>query len=249
MKRGITILYSIVFYALLVVYTAVAAVLLTSVVVAGAPFTSRRESMRRFRRMISWYGYGIIRGLARPVVRVIYDSPARSPRTAKIFVANHVSSSDPFLIALLPEAAVQVVNLWPFKLPVWGIFARWAGYLSVRSMSQEAFQAAAARLLAEGISIVGFPEGTRAGERSMGSFHGVLFRLALATRTPVVPMCITGNARSPARGSLLLEPATVRVHCLPELPWESFRDMTSYKLKNHVRHLIQQEVGRMSVPA
>lgn len=249
MKRLVAILFSLVFYPLLAVYTAAAAVLLTAAVVAGAPFVSRRETMRRFRRMISWYGYGIIRGLARPVVRIAYQSPARAPRTAKIFVANHVASSDPFLIALLPEAAVQVVNLWPFKLPVWGFFARWAGYLNVRAMSPEAFQAAAVRLLDEGISIVGFPEGTRAGEGPMGPFHGALFRLALATRTPLVPLCIAGNARSPARGSLLLEPAIVRVHCLPELPWESFRDMTPYKLKNQVRHLIQQEVGRMSVPA
>jgi 1-acyl-sn-glycerol-3-phosphate acyltransferase len=249
MKRGAAILYSLVFYPLLAVYTGVAIVLLSLVVLAGAPFSSHRESMRRFRRMISWYGYGIIRGLVRPIIRVEYDAPVRQPRAAKIFVANHVASSDPFLIALLPEAAVQVVNLWPFKLPVWGIFARWAGYLSVRAMTPEAFQAAAARLLSEGISIVGFPEGTRAGEGPMGHFHGSLFRLALATRTPLVPMCITGNARSPARGSMLLEPATVRVRCLPELPWESFRDMTPYKLKNHVRHLIQQEVVRMSVPA
>ena len=248
MKRGAAILYSFVFYPLLVVYTCVSIVLLSLVVLAGAPFAPHRENMRRFRRMISWYGYGIIRGLARPVVRIVYQSPVRAPRTARIFVANHISASDPFLIALLPEAAVQVVNLWPFKLPVWGVFARWAGYLNIRAMTPVAFQEAAARLLAEGISIVAFPEGTRAGERPMGPFHGAMFRLALAARAPLVPMCITGNARSPARGSLVLEPATVRVHCLPEIPWESFRDMTPFKLKNHVHDLIQQELDRMSAP-
>ena len=166
MKRAGAILYAFVFYPLLVAYTSAAVPLLAFIVAAGAPFAPHRENMRRFRRMIAWYGYGVICGLARPIIRIVYESPARSPRTAKIFVSNHVSSSDPFLVALLPEATVQVVNLWPFKLPVWGIFARWAGYLNIRAMSAEAFQEAASRLLAEGISIVAFPEGTRAGERA-----------------------------------------------------------------------------------
>lgn len=247
MKRGVAILYAFAFYPLLVIYTVVAVPLLSLMGALGAPFVSHQENMYRFRRMIAWYGYGVIRGLARPIIRIVYEAPARSPQTAKIFVSNHVSSSDPFLVALLPEATVQVVNLWPFKLPVWGIFARWAGYLNIRAMTPEAFREAASHLLAEGISIVAFPEGTRAGGGPMGPFHGAMFRLALATRMPLVPMCITGNARSPARGSLVLEPATVRVRCLPELAWEDFRDMTPFNLKNHVHRLIQQEVDRMSV--
>ena len=249
MKRGVAILYAFVFYPLLVAYTLAAVPLLALIVALGAPFAPHRENMRRFRRMIAWYGYGVICGLARPITRIVYESPARSPRKARIFVSNHVSSSDPFLVALLPEATVQVVNLWPFKLPVWGIFARWAGYLNIRAMTPEAFHEAASGLLSEGISIVAFPEGTRAGERPMGPFHGAMFRLALATRTPLVPMCITGNERSPARGSVVLEPATVRVRCLPELAWEDFRDMTPFSLKNHVHRLIRQELDRMRVPA
>ena len=79
----------------------------------------------------------------------------------------------------------------------------------------------------------------------MGPFHWALFRLAQATRTPLVPVCIVGNERTPARGSLILEPTTVRVHCLPEMPWESYRDLTPYQLKNHVRQMIQEEVNRM----
>lgn len=249
MKRGVAILYAFVFYPLLVIYTGVAVPCLFLVVAAGVLFFPHPENMRRFRRMIAWYGYGVIRGLARPLIRIVYESPARPPRAAKIFVSNHVSSSDPFLMALLPEAVVQVVNTWPFKLPVWGLFARCAGYLNIRSMTPEAFREAAARLLAEGTSIVAFPEGTRSGDQPMGPFHGAMFRLALATRTPLVPICITGNARSPARGSVVLEPATVRVRCLPELAWEEFRDMTPFHLKNHVRRLIQHEVGRMREPA
>jgi 1-acyl-sn-glycerol-3-phosphate acyltransferase len=248
-RRGAAIVFSCLFYPLLAAYTLLAVPLLALGVAAGAPFATHRENMRRFRRMISWYGNGIIRGLARPLVRIRYESPARTPGIARIFVANHVAASDPFLMAVLPEEVVQVVNLWPFKLPVWGRFARWAGYLNIRAMAPDAFQARAARLLAEGVSIVAFPEGTRAGTKPMGPFHGALFRLALATRAPLVPMCIAGNARTPARDSLLLEPATIRIRCLPELPWEQFGSRSPFQLKNHVRLLIQDELTRMGVRA
>ena len=188
MRRGVAILYAFVFYPLLVAYTGAAVPLLALLVAAGAPFAPHRENMRRFRRMIAWYGYGVVRGLARPVIRIVYESPARSPRAAKIFVSNHVASSDPFLVSLLPEATVQVVNLWPFKLPVWGVFARWAGYLNIRAMSAEAFQAAAASLLAEGISIVAFPEGTRSRTGvPLKPKAGIGF-LAAKSGAPVLPV-------------------------------------------------------------
>lgn len=238
-------MFSLTFYLSLVLYTGVAIPLLGLIVAAQAPFISHQKAMRRFRRMITWYGYGIIKGLARPAVRIVYETPAPDLSSAKIFIANHISAADPFLVALLPEAVVQVVKRWPLKLPVWGHFARWAGYLDIRGMTTDAFQVKAAHLLSNGISIVAFPEGTRAGDQDMGPFHSIMFRLALTTRTPLVPLCITGNERTPARSSILLEPTTIRVRRLPEIPWQSFQDQTPFRLKNQVRQLIQQEVNHM----
>lgn len=245
MRRVAAIVFAFLFYPVLAVYTLGTVVLFTLYMVVTSPFFSHVENMHRFRRLISVYGSVIIHVLARPMGPVIYQAAPRDSKTAKIIVSNHTSASDPFLVACLPEVLIQVVNVWPFKLPVWGVFARWSGYLNVRQMGAEAFTEACAALLRDGTTIVAFPEGTRAGEGPMGPFHGTLFRVALATRVPIVPMCIHGNARSPARGSLILEPATVRVHCLPEVTWETYQSMTPFQLKNHVRELIQQEVERM----
>ncbi len=245
MRRVYLILFAAVFYPVLALYTVAAVILFTLYMVVTAPFFSHVKNMHRFRRLICRYGAVIIHGLARPLGPVIYKAAPRNLTCAKIIVANHVASSDPFLVACLPEVLVQVVNVWPFKLPIWGVFARWSGYLNVKQMAPDDFVDACAALLREGTSIVAFPEGTRAGENPMGPFHGALFRVALATQVPIVPMCIYGNARSPARGSLLLEPATVRVHCLPEITWDVYQSMTPFQLKNFVRALIQQEVERM----
>jgi 1-acyl-sn-glycerol-3-phosphate acyltransferase len=245
MRCLIAILFAILFYPILTIYTIVSVMLMTLFMIVTAPFFSHVKNMHRFRRLINIYGYGIIHGLARPMGPVIYQAAPRDTKTAKLIVSNHISASDPFLVACLPEVLVQVVNVWPFKLPVWGVFARWSGYLNVRRMEPDAFVEACAELLREGTSIVAFPEGTRAGENPMGPFHSAIFRVALATKVPIVPMCIYGNAHAPARGSLLLEPSVVRVHCLPEVTWETYQAMTPFQLKNHVRELIQEEVERM----
>jgi len=245
MRRFFAILFSFIFYPSLAIYTLGSVVVLTLYMVLTAPFFSHVQNMKRFRHVIRQYGTGVIHVLARPMGPVIYQAAPRDLTTAKIVVSNHISASDPFLVGCLPEVFVQVVNTWPFKLPVWGIFARWSGYLNVKRLSPDAFVDACAKLLREGTTVVAFPEGTRAGEGPMGPFHSTIFRVALATKVPIVPMCIYGNARSPARGSLVLEPTTVRVHCLKEVTWEVYQSMTPFQLKNHVRDLIRQELERM----
>jgi 1-acyl-sn-glycerol-3-phosphate acyltransferase len=245
MRRVVAILFAVVFYPILAIYTCVAIAVLTVYMLLTAPFFSHLQNMFRFRRLIGLYGSVIIHVLVRPIGPVIYMAAPRDRKVAKIIVSNHVSASDPFLVGCLPEVFVQVVNTWPFKLPVWGIFARWSGYLNVKQLTPDAFMEACVKLLQEGTTIVAFPEGTRAGEGPMGPFHSSIFRVALATHVPIVPMCIYGNARAPARGSLILEPATVRVHCLPEVTWDVYQSMTPFQLKNYVRDLIRQEVERM----
>ena len=166
------------FHALLALFSLVAIPALTLVVVCQAPFLSH-QAMGRFRRAISWYGFAIIYVLPFPWIRFRYEKEGAGAPGPFLFVCNHRSSCDPFLMGCLPEECVQIVNTWPMRLPVWGPMARLAGYLSINEMPVEEFFARARRLLAEGTSIVAFPEGTRSRSREMGPFHSSVFRLAL----------------------------------------------------------------------
>jgi 1-acyl-sn-glycerol-3-phosphate acyltransferase len=237
---------NIAFYLSFIIFSAIAIPLLTLLVAITALFSSRRKTMKRFRRAISWYGIFIIRVLAFPFVRIHYkDYEKDVPYTGGyIFVCNHRSASDPFLMACLPYEIVQVVNIWPFRIPVLGIYARWAGYLSVREMPFEEFSQKAVGLLRQGISIAVFPEGTRSGGPEMGQFHGAVFRVAIKARCPVVPVCIMGNENIPSR-NFVMYPGTIKIHKLPALCWEDYKDMSPFKLKNRVRELISQHIERI----
>jgi 1-acyl-sn-glycerol-3-phosphate acyltransferase len=237
------VLLNLFFFPLFIAVSAVVIPFLSILVALQAPFVGHRRAMRLFRLYIKAYGH-VVLGLSFPwvIVKREGDSGWRGPC---IFVCNHRSSSDPFLVAKLPGELVQVVNDWPFRLPVLGKFARWAGYLSVKEMPVEAFIARASHLLSQGVSIISFPEGTRSGGREMGSFHGTVFRLAQETGTPLVPVCISGNEDIPHKGSLLLKPGLIRVRQLAAVMVNDFEDMTPFKLKNHLRTLIDEELRRM----
>jgi 1-acyl-sn-glycerol-3-phosphate acyltransferase len=233
------------FFTLFLVSSAVVIPVLAVLVAFWQPFHSRRSTMRRVRRAISFYGR-IVTLLPWPAIRVRYeDHGGNNTPGPYIFVANHRSASDAFLMCVLPHEAVQVVNTWPFRIPVLGLFAKVAGYLNVKNMPPEEFMAKAGKLCREGVCLIFFPEGTRSGGRTMGNFHGSAFRLALQEKAAIVPLCITGNEKIPPKGSLLFHPGTIRVRRLPALRWEEFRDQSAFALKNRVRETIQSELGRM----
>ncbi len=239
---------NITFYLFFVIFSLVAVPGLGTFIILCAVILPRRQVLKRLRRAIVWYGAVIIRILPFPLVRVEYKNYAHSESKGPfIFISNHRSSSDPFLMACpcLPYEAIQVVNIWPFRLPILGIVAKIAGYLSVREMPFEGFLAKTAKLLKDGVSIVVFPEGTRSRDNTVGPFHGAIFRVALETRKPIVPICITGNESIPPIGSAFLNPGIIKIHRLKELPWEEYGALSPFKLKNHIRQIIIDEVANM----
>ena len=234
------------FYTMFIVFSAIYIPVMSVLCAILTLGLAWRVKMRSFRRAVSRYGYVIVRVLPFPLVRVRYEELGTTGSDEpSIFVCNHVSASDPFLIGVLPGEFVQVVNIWPFRLPVLGFYARFVGCLSIREMPFEEFAERARQLIDEGVSIVAFPEGTRTRTGDMGPFHSALFRVALVTRAPIVPLCIHGNERIPSIGSLLLRPGTITLHRLPAIHWHEYRGLSPYQLKNKARDAIRAEWLRL----
>lgn len=209
----------------------------------GVVVRNRRKTDRLIRRTISRYGAIILR-CPWPLVRVKFVDYAPGDTPPFVFVCNHPASSDGFLMACLPFECVQVLNIWPSKIPILKFIAGQAGYLKVREMSFEDFLAAGSKLLKEGCSIIAFPEGTRSGHRQMGPFHGSAFRLAQQNQVKIVPIVLAGNRDIPPRGSALLRPGRVVVSKLPAIGPEKSSQMTPFLLKNRVRETIQQHLAQ-----
>ncbi|MBI1811652.1 MAG: 1-acyl-sn-glycerol-3-phosphate acyltransferase [Nitrospirae bacterium] len=249
MGRILLILMNIYFYVMFLIASAIVIPLLSLFVFFLSFFVSKRTVMKRFRRCISWYGM-VMTSVTFPFIRIHYeDHSGEVSDGSYIFVCNHRAATDAFLMCVLPLEAVQVVNIWPFRIPVLGRFARMAEYLDIRNMMPEDFNEKAAALLDEGVSIIFFPEGTRSGNREIGPFHGAAFRLALRSKAMIVPLCISGSENIPPRGSLFLHPGTIRVRRLPAVLWEEYKDFSVFSLKNRVRETIDKELSLMECKA
>lgn len=202
---------------------------------------NRRRTKWLVRRTISRYGAATLR-CGWPLVRVSYVDRAPQDKPPFIFVSNHRSASDAYIMACLPFECIQVLNNWPSRIPIFGSIAKIAGYLTVRKMPFDEFVEAGSKLLADGVSIIAFPEGTRSGSRQMGMFHGSALRLAQQAGANIAPLAISGNENIPRRGSMLLHPGRIVITKLPAITRQDYKDLSAYKLKTLVREQIQREL-------
>ena len=118
-----------------------------------------------------------------------HESP---PDGAKLFVANHPSSTDPFLIHLLSREPMSVLIVASaFSFPLFGSYIRKAGQIPVFAGQGEQALEKARCLLDKGWSVGIFPEGSHSPQD--GGFHDPrsgAARLALKTGAAVIPVGI-----------------------------------------------------------
>ena len=202
-----------------------------------------RRARRRFcRAVICRYGRLMIYVAVWPWVRVkVLNRKEFHNRAPGIWVFNHRSASDPFLMAACGfDNLAQAVNGWPMKLPFFGFFARRVGYLDITNMSYEELLTAMRELVAENTHLMAFPEGTRSGSRRMNQFRSGVFKLAMDLRLPLYVCCIAGNENLPDR-SFRFGRGTIRMAFLREFPPEEVAAAgNAFLLKNAVRKCVMQ---------
>jgi 1-acyl-sn-glycerol-3-phosphate acyltransferase len=219
--------------------------LFTLLVACIRVFTTHRTAMKRFRRAMVWWGR-VVALIPYPFIKVRYELRGENDtKRPYIFICNHRSATDAFLMGVLPHEFVEIVNDWPFQIPVLGFYAKYASFLNIRNMTHEEFMKRSRTLIQEGVSIVFFPEGTRSKDAKLGSFHSAAFRLALATGTPVIPLCMTGNEVVMPKGSPLLHPGTIRVRQLMPIITDDFAGQAPFVFKKRVWEIIDRELAMM----
>lgn len=114
------------------------------------------------------------------------------PRGAALIVANHVSYLDP--IAILPTCpALPVAKGEVLAWPIVGPIGNALGVTFVRRGDPMARARALRRvydLLAAGVPVLNFPEGTTTDGRTVRPFHRGTFGVAQRLNVPVVPLAV-----------------------------------------------------------
>jgi len=162
-----------------------------------------------------------------PAWRVHIEGREKIRRDAAyVMVANHQSLLDILVLFRLFVHFKWVSKIENFRVPCIGWNMSLNRYIKLRRGSAESVKEmmqACERTLAEGSSIMMFPEGTRSPDGRLRAFKPGAFTLAKRSGAPILPIVIEGTAHAlPKRGFVLQGRHAIRVRILDEIPHASF---------------------------
>ena len=240
MLRGLA---SLAFWAFLVV-SSVALFPVAVLIWAGtAPFDRRRVLLHRFTcfwaSLYSWLN---------PAWRVqVSGREHLHPDETCVLVVNHQSLVDILVLFRLFTHFKWVSKIENFRLPFIGWNMSLNRYIKLRRGDRKSVVQMMQRCretLAEGSSLMFFPEGTRSQNGRLRAFKSGAFELAQQARVPIVPIILTGSGDAlPKRGFVLRGRSEIRLRVLEPIPWSEFRDEPTDALTARMRELFARELG------
>jgi 1-acyl-sn-glycerol-3-phosphate acyltransferase len=231
-------IYSVVFWAFLVVSSLLLFPVAVLTWALTAPFDPRKYVLHRF--TCFWGSLYTLLNPAWPVTitgleKIDEDEPA-------VLVANHLSLLDILVLFRIMRHFKWVSKVENFRIPCIGWNMRLNGYIELRRGERASvlqMMRDCERTLAEGSSLMIFPEGTRSPSGRMRSFKTGAFDIALKSGVPIQPVVLQGTSNAlPKQGFVLQGRHPISIKVLDRLPPESFADMSVEELTEHVRNLI-----------
>jgi len=137
---------------------------------------------------------------------------ALAPGRTYIFVSNHQSIYDiPILFSTLPYQLRIIAKKSLGKFPFLGWHLQRTGHLLVdrRSPDPRGILQQWTELVAKGLSLIVFPEGTRSLDGRVARFKGGGFLLAIQAGLPIVPVAISGSRHVMLKSRLMVKPGNV----------------------------------------
>lgn len=166
-----------------------------------------------------------------------------------IYMANHESVIDILVLFLAIRKDVRfLAKRSLFFIPFLGWSMALAGFVPVDRERKEKAKGVFGTLekrLAQGRSILVFPEGTRSRTGQLGSFKKSGFLLAMKSGIPIVPIGITGAREVLGADGFLVHPGDVRVRVGEPVPTAGVGVSHRRDLMERVRSEILRLTSRM----
>jgi 1-acyl-sn-glycerol-3-phosphate acyltransferase len=201
-------------------------------------------------RWLGWAmaGARVILGIRTRVVGL--ENLPHEKRAGAVLLVKHQSTLETFLMpTLMPHPLAYVFKKELIYVPFFGwAMARLDMIHIDRKQGARAFSKVVAQgrvLLAQGIWIIMFPEGTRIPRGQRGVYKNGGTRLAIQTGAPVIPVAVT-SARVWPRKAFIKYPGVVDVSIGPAIPTAGRR---AEELMNEVEEWIESEMRRLDPEA
>lgn len=239
MTKLLTAVASIWTWMVLAVSAVVALPLMAVTRVVTAPFDSGRYATGRLFRWV-----GVLTARLNPLWSFRWSGdPPSDPRRPYVVVSNHESFADILLISYLPWEMKWLSKIEMFRFPVVGWMMSLAGDIPVKRgfgpSAVEAMRVCRERL-AQKVSVMIFPEGTRSTTSEMLPFKDGAFRLAIEAGVPVLPLALSGTRRALPKRGFIMRRARAEVRVLPPVETAGLTLADVGDLRDRVRAIIAE---------
>lgn len=178
-------------------------------------FRRNRKMKASFHRFLS----RLFRLLAQmmPQVRyTVHNKTAEDFSKPALLIANHQSHLDLLYTMMLSQKIVVLTNRWVWHCPFYRWIIRYADCLPVDDGLEQNLPKLR-QLVADGYSILVFPEGTRSADCRIGRFHQGAFALADALNLRIVPIVLHGVGHVLPKREFILHKGSVDVAVMPAI--------------------------------
>ena len=168
------------------------------------------------------------------------DTPD-NPRLPYVAVSNHESYADIFLISHFPWEMKWLSKDTMFRIPVMGWMMRMANDIPIVRGKRESVVSAMRGCrdrLSKRVSVMIFPEGTRARTDEMLPFKDGAFKLAIEAGAPILPIAVAGTRNCMAKGSFAFRRARAKARVLAPIPTMGMTNADVAALRDQTRDVI-----------
>lgn len=231
LKKGVSLLYSM--YVLLVFFLSMPVVLLFYIVISTFP--ERKRMIWVYKCNIVWINlWGFFTGIRMKV----FGNEKLDLAKDYVFLSNHCNMLDIVITgSRIQHPFKPLIKKELTKIPLLGTLFNMTS-LAVDRSSHESRQASFQAMvdqLARHISILIFPEGTRnRTNKPLKSFYDGGFRLAIETKTTIVPVVLIGVRELQPVHTFRIYPGTTSLHILDPVPTSGYDMKDLEKLKQLV---------------
>lgn len=164
------------------------------------------------------------------------------PNQSYIFVANHQSSFDIFLVYGFLNQNVKWMQKQSLRsIPLVGFASEKAGHVFVDYSTVKTKASSLERAkqqIVNGVSMVIFPEGARTRSGQMGQFKRGAYHVAHDLKLPIVPLTLNGPFDVMHRDSFRLNPGKMELVIHKPIPTQSLSEDEITKVIDESREII-----------
>lgn len=169
--------------------------------------------------------------------------------SSAIYVANHSSLFDIVAVCRVSPVSMFYISKKELKkVPLMGQFMWAVGMIFIdrknKDKAMESMRMAASKINS-GKNVISYPEGTRSKDGQVQLFKRGSFLIAKAGKIDIAPIAIKGANEILASGSSQLNAGVIKVHFMPRVRSESFKDKSEEQIASECRGIIVEKIKEL----